>query len=68
VVRILLILSVILGLDTKLVDYTCAFLHALIAEDVYVHMPRGFEEEAKVLKLKDHYMDCGNLQETSLNT
>ena len=50
-VRILLILSVILGLDTKQVDYTCAFLQATITEDVC--MPRGFEEEVgKVLKLQ----------------
>jgi len=50
-VRILLILTVILGWDTKQVDYTCAFLHASIKEDVYVSMPRGFEEEYNVLKL-----------------
>jgi len=41
-----------LGLDTKQVDYTCAFLHAPITEDVYVRMPRGFEEDGKVLKLQ----------------
>jgi len=41
-----------LGLDTKQVDYTCEFLYALITEDVYVCMPRGFEEEGKVLKLQ----------------
>ena len=51
-VRILLIISVILGLDTKQVDYTCAFLHASITEDVYGHMPRRFEEQGNVLKLK----------------
>jgi len=51
-VRILLILSVILGLDTKQVDYTCAFLHAPITENVHVRMPRGFEEEVKALKLQ----------------
>jgi len=39
-VRILLVLSVIFDLDTKQVDYTCAFLHALITEHVYVRMPR----------------------------
>jgi len=38
---------VILGLDTKKVDYTCALLHASVTEDVYVWMPRGFEEEEK---------------------
>jgi len=41
-----------LGLDTKQVDYTCAFLHAPITEDFYFHIPRGFEEEGKVLKLR----------------
>ena len=33
-VRILLILSVILRLDTKQVDYTCAFLYVTITKDV----------------------------------
>ena len=51
-VRILLILSVILGLDTKQVEDNCSFLHAPITEDVYVRMPRGFEEDRKVLKLQ----------------
>ena len=49
---ILLVLSVILDLDTKQVDYTCAFLHAPITEDLYVRMPRSFQEEGKVLKLE----------------
>ena len=44
--------TVILGLDTKQVDYTCAFLHAPITEYVYVRMPRGLEEDRKVLKLQ----------------
>ena len=48
---ILLILSMILGLDTKQVNCTCAFLHAPITKDFYLHMPRGFKEEGKVLKL-----------------
>jgi len=51
-VIILQIISVILGLDTKQVDYTCAFLHLSITEDVYVHMPRGFEDEGKVFTLR----------------
>ena len=51
-VRIILILSLILGLDTKQIDYTCDFLHTLITEDVYVCMSRGFKEEGKVLKLQ----------------
>ena len=50
--RLLLILSLQLGLATKQVDYTSAFLHAPIEEDVYVEMPHGFRQEGKVLKLK----------------
>jgi hypothetical protein len=66
-VRLLLILSAILGLSTKQVDYTAAFVHAPIDKDpnwesmsqeeqdrsgVYLHMPRGFYQPGKVLKLK----------------
>jgi hypothetical protein len=66
-VRLLLILSAILGLATKQVDYTAAFVHAPIDKDpnwnsmsreeqersgVYLHMPRGFYQPGKVLKLK----------------
>jgi len=51
-VRPMLILSQVLGLSTKQVDYTTAFLHAPIEEEVYVAMPRGFSEPNKVLKLK----------------
>ena len=51
-VRLLLILSQVLGLATQQVDYTTAFLHAPIDDEVYVDMPRGFKEEGKVLKLK----------------
>lgn len=51
-VRLMLILSQVLGLSTKQVDYTTAFLHAPIEEEVFVAMPRGFSEPNKVLKLK----------------
>jgi hypothetical protein len=66
-VRLMLILSLILNLATRQVDYTAAFLHADIDVDpnydllsdeekrrsgVYVEMPRGFATEGKVLKLK----------------
>jgi histone deacetylase 1/2 len=66
-VRLLLVLSVILNLATRQVDYTAAFLHAPIDKDpnwanltpaekqrsgVYVDMPRGFRQAGKVLKLK----------------
>jgi hypothetical protein len=50
-VRLMLVLSAILKLHTKQVDYTAAFLHAPIEEDVYVDMPRTFQQPGKVLKL-----------------
>jgi len=42
----------IIGLDTKQANYTCALLNASITEDVYVHMPRGLKEQGNVLMLK----------------
>jgi len=46
--------------DTKQVDYTCAFLHAPVTEDVYVSMPRGFQEEVKFSNWKGYYMNYVN--------
>ena len=51
-VRLMLILSSILNLATTQADYTAAFIHAPIQEDVYVQMPRNYQEPGKVLKLK----------------
>ena len=66
-VRLILILTVELGLATKQVDYTAAFVHAdidkppgcdLMSEaeksrsGVYVEMPRGFQQPGHVLKLR----------------
>ena len=66
-VRLMLILSLILQLSTKQVDYTAAFGHAPIDKDpdwnnmtdeqrtksgVFIDMPKGFREPGKVLKLK----------------
>jgi Reverse transcriptase (RNA-dependent DNA polymerase) len=66
-VRFMLVLSEILGLATKQVDYTAAFVHAAIDRDpnwenmteeersksgIYVQMPRGFGQAGNVLKLK----------------
>ena len=48
----MLILSQVIGLATKQLDYTAAFVHAPINEDVYVEMPQGFAEHGQVLKLK----------------
>ena len=66
-VRIMLTMSLILGMHTKQVDYTAAFTYAPIdlppnyenlSEEekrkvgVYIEMPRGFKQPGKVLKLK----------------
>ena len=49
----MLTLSLILGLETKQVDYTAAFVHAPIGnKEVYCQMPRGFSQPGKVLKLR----------------
>ena len=63
----ILVLSILLGLEIKQVDYTAAFVHAPIDKDprwdemaeleeersgVFIEMPRGFREEGKVLKLQ----------------
>jgi hypothetical protein len=52
-VRLLLILSVVLGLARKQVDYTAAFVQAELdeSEQVFVEMPKGFKKQGKVLKL-----------------
>ena len=58
-VRLMLILEVLLGLKSNQGDVTAAFLHADLEEgkNVFVEMPKGFEQYAKndrkkVLKLK----------------
>ena len=50
-VHLMLTLSMILGLHTKQVDYTVAFIHALINGEVFVQMPRGFTQQRKCLRL-----------------
>ena len=50
-IRLLLILSIHLNLSTMQVDYTSAFLHATLNDEVYVEMPRGYKSPGKVLKL-----------------
>jgi hypothetical protein len=47
----MLIMPLILGLSKKQVDYTAAFVHAPIKEDVYDEMPGGFQIPNYVLKL-----------------
>jgi hypothetical protein len=66
-VHLMLILSLILGLSTKQVDYTAAFVQAPIDQNpdwdrltplererrgVFIEMPRGFKEPGKVLRFK----------------
>jgi hypothetical protein len=51
-VRFLLIMSILLGLETKQVDYVAAFVQSDIDTTVYVEMPRGFAQPGKVLKLR----------------
>jgi hypothetical protein len=51
-IRLLLMVSLMLDLATRQVDYTAAFLHAPLDDEVYCHMPRGYRQEGKVLKLK----------------
>ena len=51
-VRILLILSIMLELETKQVDFTLAFCQAKLGPGNYIEMPRGFEHEGHVLELK----------------
>ena len=50
--RLLLILSVVLGLATKQVDYTNAFCQADLAEEVYVRMPKLFGKPGHIFHLK----------------
>ena len=51
-VRLLLIMSILMKLETKQIDYTAAFIHAPIDCLVYVECPRGFEVPGMVWELK----------------
>ena len=51
-VRLLLVLMVTLPLASKQVDYTLAFVHADLEDEIYVEMPRLFQKPGHVLKLK----------------
>lgn len=63
-VRLLLILSVALGLVTVQVDYENAFVQAVLPEPVYIEMPRGYRQEGKIFKL---YRNVYGLREAPLN-
>jgi hypothetical protein len=51
-VRLLLTLSVHLGWESKQVDYTLAFVHAILEDEVYCEMPAQFTKTGYVLRLK----------------
>jgi hypothetical protein len=51
-VRIVLIMTILLHLENKQIDYTAAFLQAPIDHDVYVEMPKLFNVKGKVWKLQ----------------
>jgi hypothetical protein len=50
-VRLLLIMSILLNLETTQIDYTAAFVHAPIDCLVYVAMPPGFKLDGQVWRL-----------------
>jgi hypothetical protein len=45
-------MSILLGLETKQVDYVAAFVQADIDTTVYIEMPKGFAQPGMVLKLE----------------
>ena len=51
-IRLLLVLSVVLDLQSVQVDYTTAFVQADIDDEVYIEMPRLFERQGYILKLR----------------
>ena len=56
-IRTMLVLTVLLELKSKQVDYTAAFLHAPVTEVIFVEMPRAYKIPGKVLKLKRSLYD-----------
>lgn len=38
--------------ETRQVDYTAAFVQALLEDEAYCHIPRGYRLEGKISKLK----------------
>ena len=51
-VRLLMVMSVVLGLKSVQVDYTNAFVQAKIEDEIYCEMPRMFQREGYILRLK----------------
>jgi hypothetical protein len=51
-VRLILVMTVIMGLENKQIDYTAAFVQAPIDTEVYIEMPKMFSVHGKVWKLR----------------
>jgi hypothetical protein len=51
-VRVILIMTILLNLENKQINYTAAFMQAPIDHDVYVKIPKLFQTAGKVWKLK----------------
>jgi len=51
-IRLLLILSVILKLETKQDDYTLAFVQVKAEPGTYIEMPKMFKQDGCILELK----------------
>ena len=51
-VRLLLVMSILLNLNTTQIDYNAAFVHAPIDCLIYIECPKGFVVKGKCWKLK----------------
>ena len=56
-VRLLLILSMVLNLETQQVDYTNAFFQAPLEQTVFVKLPAGFKVPIKYFSFRNLFMD-----------
>ena len=60
-IKLIMVMSLILGLETAQVDIMDAFLHILHikGEDIYVEIAQGFRQEGKFYKIKGYqYSRC----------
>ena len=60
-VRMLLALEVHLGLASCQVDYTSAFVHADLSDEVYVEMPQRFWKDGRFYDLRKVCMACNRV-------
>jgi hypothetical protein len=66
-VRLLLIMSILLQLETTQIDYTAAFVHADIDCLVYVAMPPGFGVPGQVWKLQKIFVHFSSITKKLLS-